>query len=75
MTSPAVVARFVKASVFYSVNSAPSANGGSNPAWVWYILIAQKWKHCVAIQIAGRRGAAMPLRYMPQALTVNQWKL
>ena len=24
---------FVKASVFHSVNSAPSANGGSNPAW------------------------------------------
>ena len=29
---PAVVAWFVKASVFHSVNSAPSANGGSNPA-------------------------------------------
>ena len=24
-------------SVFDSINSAPSANGGSNPAWVWYI--------------------------------------
>ena len=23
--------------VFHSVNSAPSANGGLNPAWVWYI--------------------------------------
>ena len=29
---PAVVAWFVKASVFHSVNYAPSANGGSNPA-------------------------------------------
>ena len=34
---PAVVAWFVKASVFHSVNSTPTANGGSNPAWVWYI--------------------------------------
>ena len=34
---PAVVAWFIKASVFHSVNYAPSANGGSNPAWVWYI--------------------------------------
>ena len=31
------MAWFVKASVFHSVNSAPSGNGGSNPAWVWYI--------------------------------------
>ena len=31
---PAVVAWFAKASVFHSVNSAPSANGGSNPTWV-----------------------------------------
>ena len=29
---PAVVAWFIKASVFHSVNSAPSVNGGSNPA-------------------------------------------
>ena len=29
---PAAVAWFVKASVFHSVNSALSANGGSNPA-------------------------------------------
>ena len=29
--NPAVVARFVKASFFHSVNSAPSAKGGSNP--------------------------------------------
>ena len=28
---PAVVAWFAKASVFHSVNSAPSANHGSNP--------------------------------------------
>ena len=28
-----MVAWFVKASVFHSVNSAPSANGGSNLAW------------------------------------------
>ena len=28
---PAVVAWMVKASVFHSVNSAPSAKGGSNP--------------------------------------------
>ena len=28
---PAVVAWFIKASVFHSVKSAPSANGGSNP--------------------------------------------
>ena len=35
--SPAVVAWFVKASVFHSVNSAPSANGGSNPAWESYV--------------------------------------
>ena len=32
--NPAVVAWFVKGSVFYLVNSAPSANGESNPAWV-----------------------------------------
>ena len=31
-TCPAAVAWFVKASVFHSVNAAPSANGGSNPA-------------------------------------------
>ena len=31
--NPAMVAWFVKASVFHSVNSAPSANGGSNPAY------------------------------------------
>ena len=31
--SPAVVAWFVKASVFHSVNYAPSVNGGSHPAW------------------------------------------
>ena len=30
---PAVVAWFVRASVFHSVNYAPSANGGLNPAW------------------------------------------
>ena len=30
---PAVVAWFAKASVFHSVNSAPSANGGLNAAW------------------------------------------
>ena len=28
-----MVAWFVKASVFHSVNSAPSTNSGSNPAW------------------------------------------
>ena len=28
-----MVAWFVKASDFHSVNSAPSANGGLNPAW------------------------------------------
>ena len=36
--SPAGVAWFVKASIFHSVNSAPSANGRLNPAWVWYIF-------------------------------------
>ena len=30
---PAVVAWFVRVSVFHSVNSAPSANSASNPAW------------------------------------------
>ena len=30
---PAVVAWFANASVFHSVNSTPSANGGSNPTW------------------------------------------
>ena len=34
---PAVVAWFAKASVFHSVNSAPCANGGSNPVEVWCI--------------------------------------
>ena len=33
LSRPAAVAWFVKASVFHSVNSAPSANGGSNPDW------------------------------------------
>ena len=51
---PAVVAWFVKASVFHSVNSAPSANGGSNPAWECYIDRLNS-KEFVAIQIA-RRG-------------------
>ena len=37
----AVVAWFVKASVFHSVNSAPSASGGSNPAWVWHIDLSE----------------------------------
>ena len=32
LTSPAAVAWFVKAPVYHSVNSAPSANGESNPA-------------------------------------------
>ena len=36
IVSPAMVAWFVKASVYHSVNSAPSANGASNPAWEWY---------------------------------------
>ena len=34
---PAVVAWFVKASVFHSVNSAPSANGGSSLGCVVYL--------------------------------------
>ena len=49
--SPAVVAWFVKASVFHSVNSAPSANGGSNPAWECCIDRLNS-KEFVAIQIA-----------------------
>ena len=40
--SPAVVAWFVKASVFHSVNSAPSANGGSNPAWECYNYVMEQ---------------------------------
>ena len=34
LDNPAVVAWFAKASIFHSVNSAPSASSGSNPAWV-----------------------------------------
>ena len=49
--SPAVVAWFVKASVFHSVNSAPSANGGSNPIWECCID-RLNLKEFVAIQIA-----------------------
>ena len=52
--SPAVVAWFVKASVFHSVNSAPSANGGSNPAWECCIDRLNS-KEFVAIHIARRR--------------------
>ena len=48
---PAVVAWFVKASVFHSVNSAPSVNGGSNPAWECCIDRLNS-KEFVAIQIA-----------------------
>ena len=45
------MAWFVKASVFHSVNSAPAANGGSNPAWECCIdrLFSKEF---VAIQIA-----------------------
>ena len=69
-----MVAWFIKASYFHSVNSAPSANGGSNPAWVWYI-------NCSEVETLSRNlnckapGAAIPLRYKPQALAVNQWKI
>ena len=52
--SPAVVAWLVKASVFHSVNSAPSANGGSNPAWECCIDCLNS-KEFVAILIARRR--------------------
>ena len=51
---PAVVAWFVEASVFHLVNSAPSANGGSNPAWECCIDRLNS-KEFVAIQIARRR--------------------
>ena len=50
-TCPAVVAWFVKASVFHSVNSAPSANGGSNPAWEC-CFNCLNLKEFVTIQIA-----------------------
>ena len=53
-TSPAVVAQFVKESVFHSVNSAPSANSGLNPAWECCID-RLNLKEFVAIQIARRR--------------------
>ena len=49
------MAWFIKASVFNSVNSAPSANGGLNPAWVWYIDRSEV-ELFVPIQIAGRHG-------------------
>ena len=66
ITSPAVVAWFVKASVFNSVNSAPSANGVLNPAWVWYIDRSEAETLCRNSNCRAQ-GAAMPLRYMPQA--------
>ena len=54
MLSSAMVAWFVKASVFQSVNSAPSANGGSNTAWKGCIDHLNL-KEFVAIQIARPR--------------------
>ena len=69
---PAVVAWFVKASVFHSINSAPFANGGSNPAWVCYIDRSEVETLCRNSNCRAP-GAAMPLQYMPQALAINQW--
>ena len=54
IVSPAVVAWFVGASVFHSVNSASSANGGSNPAWECCIDRLNS-KEFVTIQIARRQ--------------------
>ena len=51
---PAVVDWFVKASFFLSVNSAPCANGGSNPAWECCINRLNS-KEFVAIQITRHR--------------------
>ena len=48
-----MVAWFVKASVFHTVDSAPSAKGGSNPAWECFINRLNS-KEFVAIQIARR---------------------
>ena len=56
---PAVVAWFAKASVFQSVNSAPSANGGSNPIEVWCINRSEtemsccKFQNCRAPHLSG----------------------
>ena len=50
----AVVVWFVKASVFHSVNSAPSRNGGSNPTWECCMDLPNS-KEFVATQIARRR--------------------
>ena len=71
-SGPAVVAWFVKVSVFHSVNSAPSGNSGSNPAWVWFIDRSEVETLCRNSNCRAR-GAAMPLRYMPQALAVNKF--
>ena len=63
-----------KGAVFHSVNSAPSANGGSNPAWVWYIDRSEVETLCRNSNCRVP-GAAMPLRYMPQELAVSRWEL
>ena len=49
--SPAVVAWFLKASVFHSVNSAPSENG----AWVWYPVSCLKWTFFKVVTFSGKR--------------------
>ena len=66
----AVVAWFVKASVFHSGNSAPSANGGPNLPWVCYTDRSEVETLCRNSNCRAP-GAAMPLPYMPQALAVN----
>ena len=64
-----MVAWFVKASDFHSVNYAPSANGGSNTAWVWYIERSEVETLCRNSNCSAP-GAAMPLRY-PHYLTFD----
>ena len=52
------MARFVKASVFHSVNSAPSAKGGSNPALGMLYRSSSNGKVMLHIHMnAGRRGS------------------
>ena len=52
-------------------NSLHSASVGSNPTWVWYIDRSEVETLCRNSNCRAP-GAAMPLRYMPQALAVTQ---